>query len=131
MGFCPSAVDLRAIILVDFIALDFRAVDDGPDIGRVMLGLVCNHARTDNSTPAAGNNTAARRIPPLLRFIEERTGRKVQGLAQAAFFTLPRRMQAVQTRICLRAPLTAARTFFRLGFQRRRRVLLAWLTTFP
>src|SRR5580692_8191392 len=40
-------------------------------------------------------------------------------------------MQAVQTWRCLRAPFTAARTFRRLGFQRRRRVLFAWLITLP
>jgi hypothetical protein len=40
-------------------------------------------------------------------------------------------MQAVHTRICLRAPDTSARTFFKLGFQRRLRVLFAWLITFP
>jgi hypothetical protein len=41
------------------------------------------------------------------------------------------RMQAVQTRNCFRAPLTTARTILRFGFQRRRRVLFAWLITFP
>jgi len=40
-------------------------------------------------------------------------------------------MQPVQTRTCLRTPSTTARTRFKFGFQRRRRVLLAWLTTFP
>jgi len=40
-------------------------------------------------------------------------------------------MQAVHTRICLREPDTSARTFFRLGFQRRLRVLFAWLITLP
>ena len=44
---------------------------------------------------------------------------------------MPSRMQAVQTWICLRAPFTKARTLRRLGFQRRRRVLFAWLITFP
>ena len=51
--------------------------------------------------------------------------------AQAAFFTRPERMQDVQTRNCLRAPFTNARTTRKFGFQRRRRVLLAWLMTFP
>src|SRR6202165_3475784 len=51
--------------------------------------------------------------------------------AQAAFFTLPARMQAVQTRTCFLTPATTARTRFRFGFQRRRRVLFAWLITFP
>jgi hypothetical protein len=51
--------------------------------------------------------------------------------AQAAFFTLPARMQAVHTRICFRAPDTNARTRFRFGFQRRLRVLFAWLITLP
>jgi hypothetical protein len=51
--------------------------------------------------------------------------------AQAAFFTRPERMQEVQTRNCLRAPFTNARTRRKFGFQRRRRVLLAWLMTFP
>jgi hypothetical protein len=49
----------------------------------------------------------------------------------AAFFTRPERKQLVQTRICFRAPFTRARTRRRLGFQRRRRALLAWLMTFP
>jgi hypothetical protein len=40
-------------------------------------------------------------------------------------------MQAVQTRTCLRTPDTMARTRFKFGFQRRRRVLLAWLITLP
>src|ERR1700682_1603205 len=51
--------------------------------------------------------------------------------AQAAFFTLPARMQAVQTRTCFLTPATTARTRFKFGFQRRRRVLLAWLITLP
>src|SRR6266852_3461696 len=40
-------------------------------------------------------------------------------------------MQAVQTRTCLVPPPTTARTRFKFGFHRRRRVLFAWLTTFP
>ena len=51
--------------------------------------------------------------------------------AQAAFFTLPARIHAVQTRTCFLTPATTARTRFRFGFQRRRRVLFAWLITFP
>src|SRR5712671_6961279 len=51
--------------------------------------------------------------------------------AQAAFFTLPARMHAVQTRTCFLTPATTARTRFRFGFHRRRRVLFAWLITFP
>jgi hypothetical protein len=51
--------------------------------------------------------------------------------AHAAFFTLPARMQAVQTRTCFLTPATTARTRLRFGFQRRRRVLFAWLITFP
>src|SRR5947208_14440866 len=50
---------------------------------------------------------------------------------QAAFFTLPARMHAVQTRTCFLTPATTARKRFRFGFQRRRRVLFAWLITFP
>ncbi len=51
--------------------------------------------------------------------------------AQAAFFTLPARMHAAQTRTCFLTPATTARTRFRFGFHRRRRVLFAWLITFP
>ena len=51
--------------------------------------------------------------------------------AQAAFFTRPARMHAVQTRTCFLTPATTARTRFRFGFHRRRRVLFAWLITFP
>jgi hypothetical protein len=40
-------------------------------------------------------------------------------------------MHAAQTRICFLAPFTTARTRRKLGFQRRRRVLFAWLITFP
>src|SRR5258708_38634292 len=40
-------------------------------------------------------------------------------------------MHAVQTLTRLRAPEIRARTDLRFGFQRRRRVLLAWLTTLP
>src|SRR6266404_5515315 len=40
-------------------------------------------------------------------------------------------MHAVQTFTRLRAPEIRARTDFKFGFQRRRRVLLAWLTTLP
>src|SRR5450755_4570032 len=40
-------------------------------------------------------------------------------------------MQAVQTRTDFVLLPEAARTRFRLGFQRRRRVLFAWLTTLP
>jgi hypothetical protein len=50
---------------------------------------------------------------------------------QAAFFTRPERMQSVQTRMCFRAPLTTALTRRRLGFQRRRVTLWAWLIVFP
>jgi len=56
---------------------------------------------------------------------------KKESAAQAAFFTRPERKQEVQTRIFLRAPFTNARTLRKFGFQRRRRVLLAWLMTFP
>jgi hypothetical protein len=52
-------------------------------------------------------------------------------MLQAAFLTLPERMQAVQTRICFLAPLTTAFTRRRLGFQRRRVTLCAWLIVFP
>lgn len=55
----------------------------------------------------------------------------MSGLVQAAFFTRPERMQEVQTRIFLRAPLTTALTLRRFGFQRRRRTLCAWLITLP
>jgi hypothetical protein len=51
--------------------------------------------------------------------------------AQAAFFTLPARMHAVHTRTCFFTPATTACTRFKLGFHRRRRVLFAWLITFP
>jgi hypothetical protein len=40
-------------------------------------------------------------------------------------------MQAVQTRTCFFTPSTNAWTRRRLGFHRRRRVLFAWLITFP
>src|SRR5882762_5615479 len=40
-------------------------------------------------------------------------------------------MHAVQTRTCFLTPATTARTRFRFGFHRRRRVLFAWLITFP
>jgi hypothetical protein len=40
-------------------------------------------------------------------------------------------MQAVQTRRCFVADPTTARTRLRLGFHRLRRVLFAWLMTFP
>src|SRR3970040_1539341 len=40
-------------------------------------------------------------------------------------------MQAVQTRRVLWAPLTSARTRRKLGFQRRRLRLWAWLILFP
>jgi hypothetical protein len=40
-------------------------------------------------------------------------------------------MHAAQTRICFLAPFTTARTRRKFGFQRRRRVLFAWLITFP
>ncbi len=36
-----------------------------------------------------------------------------------------------QTRTCFLTPATTARTRFRFGFHRRRRVLFAWLITFP
>src|SRR5215813_6584875 len=54
------------------------------------------------------------------------------GVREApALVTLPARMHAVQTRRCLCTPDTMARTRLRFGFQRRRRVLFAWLTTLP
>jgi hypothetical protein len=40
-------------------------------------------------------------------------------------------MHAAQTRICLFAPFTTARTRRKFGFHRRLRVLFAWLITFP
>ena len=45
--------------------------------------------------------------------------------------TFPERRQAVQTRKVRWAPLTIARTLRRLGFQRRRVMLCAWLMWFP
>jgi hypothetical protein len=55
----------------------------------------------------------------------------IQVDAQAAFFTRPARMQAAQTRMCLLTPPITARTRRKFGFHRRRRVLFAWLITFP
>jgi hypothetical protein len=40
-------------------------------------------------------------------------------------------MHAAQTRICFFAPFTNPRTVRKFGFHRRRRVLFAWLITFP
>jgi hypothetical protein len=40
-------------------------------------------------------------------------------------------MHAAQTRICFFAPFTTPRTRRKFGFHRRRRVLFAWLITFP
>jgi len=40
-------------------------------------------------------------------------------------------MHAVHTRTCFLTPATTARKRFRFGFHRRRRVLFAWLITFP
>jgi hypothetical protein len=40
-------------------------------------------------------------------------------------------MHAAQTRICFLAPFTTPRTRRKFGFHRRRRVLFAWLITFP
>jgi hypothetical protein len=40
-------------------------------------------------------------------------------------------MHAAQTRICFFAPFTNPRTRRKFGFHRRRRVLFAWLITFP
>jgi hypothetical protein len=51
--------------------------------------------------------------------------------AQAAFFTRPARIHAVQTRTCFLTPATTARTRFKFGFHRRRLVLFAWLITLP
>jgi len=56
---------------------------------------------------------------------------KSRSGAQAAFFTRPARMHAAQTRICFFAPFTNPRTRRKFGFHRRRRVLFAWLITFP
>jgi hypothetical protein len=50
---------------------------------------------------------------------------------QASFSTLPARMQLAQTRIRRATPPTRARTVWRLGSNRRRVLLLAWLTRFP
>src|SRR4029077_5943793 len=54
-----------------------------------------------------------------------------RNAAQAAFFTRPERMQAVQTRTCLRTPSITAFTRRRFGFHRRRRTLWALLMVFP
>jgi hypothetical protein len=55
----------------------------------------------------------------------------MKGVFQAAFVMRPARMHAVQTRTCFRTPLMTARTRRRLGFQRRRVTLCAWLMVFP
>src|ERR1700751_4471843 len=84
--------------------------------------------RVCNSRPKARKPEVSRQIFFLPR--DDLTG-TIATTNQAAFFTRPERRQLVQTRIRLRAPLTSARTRRRFGFQRRRRVLLAWLITFP
>lgn len=54
------------------------------------------------------------------------------GKPQPAFFTLPADRHDVQTRIRLRVPFSVTmRAGWRLGSQRRRVLLLAWLTLFP
>jgi hypothetical protein len=73
----------------------------------------------DSSTHTPGNSA----IRTYVKNASQRIGNQVN--AQAAFFTLPARMQAVHTRICFRAPDTSARTRFKFGFQRRLRVLFA------
>ena len=48
-----------------------------------------------------------------------------------AFNTFPDFIQVVQTFIRLTVPLICARTFWRLGSQRRRVLWCEWLTLFP
>src|SRR5271166_235884 len=60
-----------------------------------------------------------------------RSRRTPQPANQADFFTLPLRMQRVQTRIRRTPPPIWARTTWRLGCHRRLVLLLAWLTLFP
>jgi hypothetical protein len=52
-------------------------------------------------------------------------------IRQAAFLTLPLRMQDVQTRMRLVAPLMTARTVCKFKFQRRLETLWAWLMRCP
>ena len=52
-------------------------------------------------------------------------------IGYAALTTLLLRIHRVQTRVRLGAPSTMTRTVWRLGIQRRFRLLLAWLTWLP
>ena len=61
----------------------------------------------------------------------EGSGAETRETYYAAFFTLPERMQDVQTFNRRVAPLTRARTFCRLRFQTRLVILWAWLMRCP
>src|SRR5260370_42148023 len=52
-------------------------------------------------------------------------------MLRASFFPWPPRIRGFQPGTCFPPPATTARTRFRFGFHRRRRVLFAWLITFP
>src|SRR5437868_9420380 len=88
----------------------------------------CLHA-TGRRAAASGRQTSAIGRKRVLPWVRNRG--KFNDVAQAAFLTRPARMQAAQTRICFLLPPTTARTRRRFGFQRRRRVLFAWLITLP
>jgi hypothetical protein len=127
----------RPVIFLDLIFANLFPIHYRPDIWR-MLRLPVTARHTSNSQQSCytdwfGNGTTHTPGNSALRAhiknASQRIGNQVN--AQAAFFTLPARMQAVQTRICFRAPDTSARTRFKFGFQRRLRVLFAWLITLP
>jgi hypothetical protein len=109
---------------LDFIAMNLLPVDRGPHVGRGRRFTLASRERKNRQQ-------GRRRGDGALPRGETSEGCNADTAIQAAFFTRPERMQAVQTRICLRAPFTKARTRRKLGFHRRRRVLFAWLITFP
>ena len=86
-------------------------------------------ARVSFLQPATHTAASMMAMVRVLRFKRDSFQRRADF--RRPFVTRPERMQEVQTRTCLRAPLITAFTRRRLGFQRRRVTLCAWLIVLP
>src|SRR6202030_369607 len=101
-----------AIVFIDFGARDVLPIHYGPDVWSWRRFFFASRRDTAHQNACEQEDSPGN---------SEREGSG--GGFQAAFSTLPARIQAVQTRTCLLVPCTTVLTRPKLGFQRRRRTL--------
>jgi len=106
--FLALGTDARAVILIDFVPLDFLAVDDGPNVNAGGRGFLQPQGKRAVKKRAAGKRRGANE--EVLRKLRLRSGIHAQSLQGyrplSGFFDFARANARVQTFTRLRAPDT-------------------------